>query len=122
MRYEKKFIIIKDAGLYNQFLQAGDDFDKYFKEAVSLSDDTGAREILADLKSYYDHYQSLFQTEAQYVRSGEQYSIDRYKEEKDQAINGITETLKNLRAYNQQSIYNKVKNWMRSRPLPAGLR
>lgn len=109
MRYEKKFIIIKDAGLYNQYLQAGEDFDKYFKEAVSLSDDTGAREMLAELKRYYDHYQSLFQTEVQYIRSGEQYPLDRYKEEKDQAINGITEALKNLRAYNQQSIYNKVK-------------
>jgi two-component system sensor histidine kinase GlrK len=109
MRYEKKFIIIKDAGLYSQFLQAEDDFDKYYKEAVSLSDNAGAREILAELKRYYDHYQSLFQTEVQYIRSGEQYPSERYKEEKDQAIDGIIEGFKNLRAYNQQSIYNKVK-------------
>jgi len=109
MRYEKKFIIIKDAGLYNQFLQTREEFDKYFKEAVSLSDDDAAREMLAELKRYYDHYQSLFQTEVQYIRSGEQYPADKYKEEKDQAIDGITGILKDFRVYNQQGIYNKVK-------------
>jgi len=109
MRYERKFIIIKDAGLYNQFLQTSEDFDKKFKETVSLSNNKKVKEMLTDLKHYYDHYQSLFQTEVQFIRSGEQYPLERYKEEKDQAIDSIAEILKNLRAFNQRSIYNKVK-------------
>jgi len=32
MRYEKKYIIIKDEGLYNQFLLANNDFDRQMKE------------------------------------------------------------------------------------------
>ena len=109
MRYERKFIIIKDAGLYNQFLQTSEDFDKKFNETVSLSNSKKVKEMLADLKHHYDHYQSLFQTEVQFIRSGEQYPLERYKEEKDQAIDSIAEILKNLRAFNQRSIYNKVK-------------
>jgi len=109
MRYERKFIIIKDEGLYTQFLQTSEDFDKKFKETVSLSNSKRVKEMLADLKRHYDHYQSLFQTEVQFIRSGEPYTLERYKEEKDQAIDNIAEILKNLRAFNQQSIYNKVK-------------
>ena len=109
MQDEKKFIIIKDEGLYNQFLQARDDFDKHLEGAISISDDAEIREMLTEIKRNYNHYQSLFQTEAQFLRSGEQYPFDTYKEEKDQAINGITEFLKKIRSYNQQSTYNKVK-------------
>jgi len=109
MQDEKKFIIIKDEGLYNQFLQARDDFDKHLEGAISISDDAEIREMLTEIKRNYNHYQSLFQTEAQFLRSGEQYPFDTYKEEKDQAINGITEILKKIRSYNQQSTYNKVK-------------
>ncbi len=107
--YEKKFIIIKDKGLYNQFLQARDDFDKNLKEAVATSDDAEVRNMLTAIRHFYDRYQSLFQTEVQYLSSGEHYPVSRYKEEKDQAVNEITESLKSLRAYNRQNTYNKVK-------------
>jgi two-component system sensor histidine kinase GlrK len=109
MRYEKKFIIIKDEGLYNQFLQTRDDFDKYLEGAASLSDDPEVREMIIDIKRLYNHYQALFQTEAQYLRSGEQYPFERYKKEKDKAINRITEILKKLRAHTQQLTYDKVQ-------------
>lgn len=109
MQYERKFIIIKDEGLYNQFLQTRDDFDKYLEIAMSLSDNPEFREMLTEIKRYYNRYQSLFQTEAQYLRSGEQYPFEKYKEEKDHAITEITEILKRLRAHTQQTTYNKVQ-------------
>ena len=108
MRNEKKFIIIKEEGLYNQFIQARDDFDKFLEIAGTVSNDVEVRKMLAEIKHLYDKYQSLFQAEVQYLRAGEQYPIDRYNEEKESAINGITEILRELRAYNQQSTYNKI--------------
>ena len=35
--YEKKYVITKDIVFYNQFLTANKTFDKYFTEAVSIS-------------------------------------------------------------------------------------
>jgi len=46
MRYERKFLILKDEETYNQFLLAKDDFDSRLREIIEVSDNARAGEIL----------------------------------------------------------------------------
>jgi two-component system sensor histidine kinase GlrK len=109
MRYEKKYIILKDKSLYNHFLQAGDNFEAQLKETSMLSSSAQIGNILDNVKGSYETYSDLINEEVSYIKSGRQYSADTFKQKKEQAVNVTVDNLKDLEAYSQISTYNKVK-------------
>lgn len=109
MEYERKFIIIKDENLYDHFLLARGDFNKYFKELTSIVDTAQVKRLIMRIEQYHQRYQSLFSEEVKYLRSAQNYPSNWYKQEKENAVNEIMDVLKKLRAHSQQNTYNKVK-------------
>ncbi|MEW6001258.1 MAG: ATP-binding protein [Nitrospirota bacterium] len=109
MRYERKYIIVKDDTLYDQFLLAKVDFIQYLEKAMLLLDTPQKRDLLKRVKANYERYNSLFDEEVEYVRANERYQQDFYQQEKEKAVNEITEELKNLKVFSEQSIYDKIK-------------
>ncbi len=109
MRYEKKFIISQDDDLYTQFLSAEEEFYSQLDEIKTVSDTPEALSILKKIDLFQKRYKDLFNIEVQYIRSGQTYNVENYKEEKEIAVNGITEGLNALRLFNERSTYNKVK-------------
>lgn len=109
MRYERKFVIIKDEGLYNQFSIAKADFDKHLNDAILVAETAEVQELLKSINMYHQEYQSLFHEELKYLRSGQQYSEDIYRQKKEAAVNEILESLKELRTKSQQNTYRKVQ-------------
>ncbi len=109
MRYEKKFIIMKDKGLYRQFLVAKGDFERHLNEIMTIADTDQTSKLLMRVRQHYKSYQSLFDEEVKYLISGQQYPKDDYKQEKEYAINVIMESLQEIRAYSQQNTYYKLK-------------
>ncbi|MGE5300330.1 MAG: ATP-binding protein [Acidobacteriota bacterium] len=109
MSYERKYIIIKDDSLYDQFLSAKTDFMKYLDEAMQLSDTQQKKDLLKQIRDYGTNYQSLLDREVEYLKTGHRYRQDRYKREKQAAIEGIMEGLKKLRVDNRLETYAKIK-------------
>ena len=109
IRYEKKYIIIKDEGLYDQFLLIKVDFDKYLSEIASVVKTAEARDVLARVNQNYEYYQASFNEEINYLRSGQDYDRDSLEKERDNAAEGIMEDLKKLGTYSRVTIYSKVK-------------
>src|SRR4030042_5651964 len=70
VRYERKFIISKDEAFYHELLQLKSDFDRYLNEMMSLADSSQTRIFLNNIKGSYQNYQSLFQDELKYLRTG----------------------------------------------------
>jgi len=109
MLYEKKYILIKDAGLYSQFELVTNDFDRQLTELTSVTGDEKALELISRIRHNKQRYQSLFNDEVKYLDSGQQYEEGTYKKEKEYAVNEIMESLKELEAYGQSNTYSKVK-------------
>jgi len=109
MRYEKKFIIINDKGLYNYFFQAKSDFDKNLKEIMSIKVTPEAAKLLKIVDKHYQRYLTLFDEEVDYLKLGRQYPIEKYRKEKEYAVNEMMEALKKIRSYIQCSTYDKIK-------------
>ncbi len=110
MRYEKKFIITGDDELYTQFLSTEDEFFRQLEEIKLVSDTPESLFILEKIELSQKNYKDLFNIEAQYLKSGQEYNADNYKLEKEMAVNQITNGLNAFRAFNERSTYNKVKN------------
>jgi two-component system sensor histidine kinase GlrK len=109
IRYERKYVITKDESLYDQFLSAKEDFIKYLDEAIQLSDTPQKRDLLEQIRDGHTYYQSLFDREVEYLRAGRRYRQDRYKQDKQGAIEEIMEGLKKLRADSRLETYDKIK-------------
>jgi len=54
MRYERKYVILRDLVLYDQYLLASDDFRKNMDQALLLAATLPQREILSRVKASYE--------------------------------------------------------------------
>ena len=109
LRYEKKYVITKDNVLYDQFLSAKAEFDKYLAEGISMADTSPKSDSLNRAKTHYERYQSLVGEEVEYVRKNQNYPKRRYGLEKEKAADGILHELENLETYSRQDIYDRMR-------------
>jgi two-component system sensor histidine kinase GlrK len=111
MRYEKKYIIIRDEGLYERFIAAKVDFEKNLGEVLTVADSDQVRDFLDGVKQHYKRYQLLFEIEVGYLKAGQEYASANYSQEKELAINGVMDNLKELRTYSQNSTFEKINKF-----------
>ena len=110
VRYERKFIISKDEVFYNQFLQLKGDFDRYLGEMMLIADSPQTRSILNIIKESYQNYQSLFQEELKFLKTGYSYSHNRFNREKEKVTQSIIDELEKLRTYTVKNTTDKIKS------------
>jgi two-component system sensor histidine kinase GlrK len=109
-RYEKKFTIMQDPALYENFLASTNDFDKFLAEAMALADSPGVQDILASLESRHQAYQALFAAEVAFLNAGSSDPGEGFGEEKELVVNEMLAELAQLRGLSQQSTFRKIRN------------
>jgi two-component system, NtrC family, sensor histidine kinase GlrK len=110
IRYEQKFLIMKDDELYKGFQRSGKEFGQYLQEAVKLSDSKKVRASLIRIRQLHDQYLTVVAEEVEQLKTGNKIDTDPYKEEKKKLGESIIEEMKTLRSLNQQDIFDKVKS------------
>ena len=61
IRYERKFIITKDAVFYNEFSRLRGDFNRYLEEVMPITDSPQVTGVLSSVKDSYQTYQTLIE-------------------------------------------------------------
>jgi two-component system sensor histidine kinase GlrK len=108
--HERKYIFTKDNELHNQFILAEREISKRIDEAISIADTPHKREVLNRIKKYHGRYNSLFNEEVEFINKKQPYPPDRYKEEKEKAVDEMLLELRNLRLYTEQDTYEKIRH------------
>lgn len=109
MRYEKKFIITRDATLYDHFIENKNTFTQYLKEMQSIVRSSQAESHLSEIEQAYSRYQTVFDEEIKYLKTEKHYSQKEYKQKKEEALSLIIENLKKLTAHTEQSTYKRIE-------------
>jgi two-component system sensor histidine kinase GlrK len=108
MRYESRFLILKDEALYREFqkfaLDFRSDLDKGLAEA-----DSGAAEILNEIKQAHEHYNEMVEQERAYLKERKPYAEEQYKSDKNQVTDRIFAALERLKTYRDMDTYRKVR-------------
>jgi two-component system sensor histidine kinase GlrK len=110
LEHEKKYIITKDTVFYNQFLTANKTFDRYFTEALSLSNTLPKNDSLKQVKIYYDQYQSIVGEEFDSLRAAGPRLTTQREEDKEKIIKSLLEELKALEASYRQDMYSRMNS------------
>jgi two-component system sensor histidine kinase GlrK len=109
IRYERKFLITKDQGFYNQFSKFRSDFDQNLDDLISIADSSQAMSFVNRVRDSYQIYHMLFNEEVKYLKDGHSYSQPLYRQEKDRVTNEIIEQLEKLRSSIQENTTDKIK-------------
>ena len=109
MRYEQKFILTKDRALFVQYLAAKDDFARMLAEVNSPSASPVYKDSFQKIKAHHQRYQSLVNTEANYLKDNQKYDRDWYKREKENTTDAVLAELQKLEDYTRQDFYHKSK-------------
>jgi two-component system sensor histidine kinase GlrK len=109
MRFEKKFMVVRDEELYDQFRLARDDFQKYLTEVMYFADTDFQKELLSNVKTRHKNYQALVAEEAAHVRAKQSYSPSEMIVEKEKTADRILENLQTLSIHSQQNTLEKIK-------------
>jgi two-component system sensor histidine kinase GlrK len=107
VRYEKKFFIIKDHALYDQFLLFQKDFERLLEDAGPIADLRG-KALLDAIRTQHQRYGKLVGEEMELVQSRQTYSEKSYRDEKENAVDGIIGDLEKLKARGQQRSEGKL--------------
>jgi two-component system, NtrC family, sensor histidine kinase GlrK len=107
LRYEQKFILTKDRGLFAQFLAAKDDFERMLAELNSPSASPVYRDSFKKIKTHHQRYLSLVNAEAKYLN--QKYDRNWYKQEKEKTTDAVLTELERLEDYTRQDFYHKSR-------------
>jgi two-component system sensor histidine kinase GlrK len=76
---------------------------------MSIAQTDEVKNLLLKIQEHKIHYQSEFAKEVKFVQLGQDYPREKYDQEKEKSINGITEGLKKLRTISQHVTYSKIR-------------
>ncbi len=110
IEYEKKFIIIRDQTLFNNFLKAKDEFALHLGSVRSLVESDEDVRLLQRITQLHNEYFSLFSEEASLLKTNEEYPHVRFKEEKEKILDEVTVMLRQLKDNTQLHTYEKIRN------------
>lgn len=109
LRYQKKYILTRDILLYDQFLSAKEEFNKFFAEALSMADTQEKKEAFSKMKTHLEQFESLAGKEIEYLRKNQPYPKPRVEREIEKSADEILDGLKRLEAYARHDLHQGMK-------------
>ena len=109
IRYDKKFVIMRDRSLQASFLKSKNYFEQKLGEARMYAGSADAKDILAKIKDLHNNYQKLCEAETGYLKAGQSYPQEWYNKAKERAVKSVLDELTKLKSLNEDNIVRKIK-------------
>ncbi len=107
-RYDKKYTILRDKALYDNFQSARAEFEAHLDDAARLADTAEMRAVILRVLGFHRFYLALFTEEAGHIMSGGKYDTAWFNGEKEKAVDSLLNELMQVRVLSQKSIFGKV--------------
>lgn len=109
-RYEKKYVIMQDKALYENFLHSQNIFKEHINKAISLADTTEVSVLLSRVDILHKQFEKLFSEESKLLQEAQQYHKGLYRAKKERLADNMLEELKNLRQVTEENIFKKIRD------------
>jgi len=109
LRYQKKYILTRDMLLFDQFLSAKEEFNKFFSQALAMADTQEKKESLGKIKSHLERFETFTDKEVEYLRKNQPYPKRTVEREIEKSADEILDELKKLEAYSRHDLHQGMK-------------
>jgi len=96
LRYERKFLLMKDDAVYEQFVKGKDDFSLVLSEAFVIADTPIKRQALDRIKASQKRYELIVESQTELLRINKPYNQKLFKTAKDEATETVLTELEKL--------------------------
>ena len=108
MRYERKYLLMGDPGLYDQFLEANGEFYRCLGEGRSVADSSVKKDFFLAIERLHRRYEVLVDEETGLLKERQKYDKAWYRTEKDKASDAILDELKDLEGYARWDVNGRM--------------
>ncbi|MBU1738408.1 MAG: HAMP domain-containing histidine kinase [Proteobacteria bacterium] len=109
-RYDRKFVVLKDVKLYENYLQAKTDFTTLLKKAQVETFSITSKESLNEIELKHTIFSQLIETEKSLILSAEPYPTEYYEDEKKKTANALISRLAQIRNESESGVFRKINN------------
>ena len=109
-RYDRKYVVLKDEELYENYLQAKNEFARFLDEALKKANSPEIKNYLYTIAAQHQNFGRLVNAERELIRVAKKYPTEWYAEEKKKAADDIIEQLKRIRHVSDKNVYAKIVN------------
>ena len=110
VRNDRKYVVLKDEELYNNYLQAKNEFSQLLNEALTKATTEEMKNFFYTIAVQHQNFSRLVNGEHELIRSVEPYPVEKLAEEKKQLSDSIIDQLKNIRLTSEGNILTKILN------------
>ena len=107
-RNDRKFVVLKDEKLYENYLKAGDEFNLLLDEAITKTNSEEIRKFFHIISVQHRNFMELVNIERDLIISAKPYSTHWYTEEKKKIVDNIIKQLKKARETSEHDVFEKI--------------
>lgn len=109
-RDDRKFIVLKDEKLYENYLKSGEEFNQLLDDALTKTNSEEIRQFFHIISGQHRQFMGLVNTERELINSAKPYSTHWYAEEKKKTVDNIIKQLKKTRETSELDVFEKIVN------------
>jgi two-component system, NtrC family, sensor histidine kinase GlrK len=109
LRYERKYLLTGDSGLYDQFLEAKSEFHQNLDEGRRVADSDIQIIFFDGIEDLHKRYEAVVDEETDLFRSHLDYNAGRYQAEKNRISDGVLNRLKDLEKWVREDVSRRMR-------------
>ena len=109
-RYDRKFIVLKDEALYENYLQAKNEFNQLLNKALTKTTTEEIKHFFYTVGVQHQGFGRLVNVERELIRIAKSYPSSQYAAEKRKIADNIIQQLKEIKHSSEKNVYAKIVN------------
>ena len=107
-RHDRKFVVLKDEELHENYLQAKDEFNRLLSEALTKATSEEMKHFFYTISLQHQSFGRLVNVERELIRIAKSYPTEKYSADKKKVADDIIKQLKNIRQTSENNIFTKI--------------
>ena len=110
VRNDRKYVVLKDEALYENYLKAHNEFNRLLDEAFTRAASEEMKHIFYAVELQHQSFSSLIKEESERIRAAKPYQDIKFAEEKKRVSDSIIAQLKNIKKTSESDVFTKIVN------------
>ena len=107
-RYDRKYVVLKDEGLHENYLRAKNEFNQLLDEAFAKVTSEEMKHFFYTIGLQHQGFNRLVNVERELIKIAGSYPAEKYAEEKKKIADDIIEQLKNIRQTSEKNVISNI--------------
>ena len=108
VRSDRKYVVLKDETLYENYLQGRDEFNEILQKALARASSEEMKHFFYTISVQHEKFSRMVKSEREQIRSAKSYLSETYATDKKEISDTMIDQLKKIRQTSEKNIFTKI--------------